>query len=568
MGSALRFESIRGGTDGGAPPSYTGTKHPISALSPSRYRGVASNLCQIMLTRAMLMTRRIFLRYDLEFESDDLEEEIMVAKLCDAAISGDVGLCRKLLRRGVSAVAGDVDGRTPLHLAAAAGKTEVLRLFVDEEKVNVNVADNWGNTCIRDAVRFQKHATIQWLIDHGAELNETNTDSGTFLRAANDGDVQTILSMVLAGVDVNCTDYDGRSALHLAAAEGKPEVVRALLARGASAEVQDRWGGTALDDALRYRRNAVAAMLTACVCSSSSVDEGATDSSATNPAAVGGSGREEMAPSQTTTSTTELLAAARLGDLSEIKRLKKKRVDMLGVDYDGRSGLHVAAAAGHLHVVVYLANQTHANINVQDNFNHTPLADAVRSSHFEVVQWLKQKGAVVIDNTIGSQLCQAAFEGDVAHLKQARRAGVDYNTADYDGRTGMHLAAAEGRVDVLQLLWDCGAGCNIKDRWGGTPMEDAIKAKKQEAVNRLLELIEAEAREGATAEGVAGSRRTTVASSSGGGGGGTGSALRRRNLKGGGTGSNIAVYTNSVMSDERELLIQVDNVDGAVNVPI
>jgi ankyrin repeat protein len=78
------------------------------------------------------------------------EEEILVAKLCDAAISGDVGLCRKLLRRGVNPVAGDVDGRTPVHLAAAAGKTDILQLFIEEEKVNVNVTDNWGNTCIRD----------------------------------------------------------------------------------------------------------------------------------------------------------------------------------------------------------------------------------------------------------------------------------------------------------------------------------------------------------------------------------------------------------------------------------
>jgi ankyrin repeat protein len=82
---------------------------------------------------------------------------------------------------------------------------------------------------------------------------------------------------------------------------------------------------------------------------------------------------------------------------------------------------------------------------------------------------------VVISNTLGAQLCQAAFEGDVTHLQQAHRAGVDMNTADYDGRTAMHLAACEGRVEVLVLLWGYGARCNIKDRWGGTPMKDAIK---------------------------------------------------------------------------------------------
>ena len=388
--------------------------------------------------------------YDVEFESDDLEKEILGAKLCDAAISGDVGLCRKLLRRGVDPVAGDVDGRTPLHLAAAAGKTEVLRLFIDEENVSVNVVDNWGNTCVRDAVRFQKHATIQWLVERGAELNDSNTDSGAFLRAANDGDVSVIVSMVLAGVDVNVTDYDGRSALHLAAAEGNVEVVRALLARGASADIEDRWGGQAKDDALRYKHAEVAAMLEACASGSLALDVDHP-----NGGAASASGAALTAtPAQTTTSTTELLAAARLGDLIEIKRLKKKQVDLLGVDYDGRSALHVAASAGHLNVMVYLANQKHANINLQDNFNHTPLVDAVRGSHFELVHWLKQKGAVVIDNTIGSQLCHAAFTGDVAHLKQARRAGIDFNTGDYDGRTGMHLVGKPPATFRLVHLLD------------------------------------------------------------------------------------------------------------------
>ena len=64
----------------------------------------------------------------------------------------------------------------------------------------------------------------------------------------------------------------------------------------------------------------------------------------------------------------------------------------------------------------------------------------------------------------------------------------------------MHLAACEGRVEMLELLWQYGAQCNIKDRWGGTPMEDAIKAHKQEVVTRLLEMIELQT-SGASAQG-------------------------------------------------------------------
>lgn len=55
--------------------------------------------------------------------------------------------------------------------------------------------------------------------------------------------------------DVNVDDVnsDGRSALHLAASEGQLEAVKELLSAGAKLEVEDRWGGTPLSDALRYR---------------------------------------------------------------------------------------------------------------------------------------------------------------------------------------------------------------------------------------------------------------------------------------------------------------------------
>ena len=62
-------------------------------------------------------------------------------------------------------------------------------------------------------------------------------------------------------VDINKGDYDKRTALHLAAGEGHLDVVEFLCKRGANVNVEDRWGGKPLDDALQKGNERVAAVL-------------------------------------------------------------------------------------------------------------------------------------------------------------------------------------------------------------------------------------------------------------------------------------------------------------------
>lgn len=77
--------------------------------------------------------------------------------------------------------------------------------------------------------------------DHTADL----------LFAASKDDAISIIKVLSLGVDVNACDYDRRSALHVAAAEGHVRIMKLLLERGGSPTLRDRWGLSAIDEAKR-----------------------------------------------------------------------------------------------------------------------------------------------------------------------------------------------------------------------------------------------------------------------------------------------------------------------------
>lgn len=63
-----------------------------------------------------------------------------------------------------------------------------------------------------------------------------------------------------------------------------------------------------------------------------------------------------------------------------------------------------------------------------------------------------------------SAMTFAATLGDVDSMEHLLQRGLLINTADYDGRTTLHLAALEGNVKVLELLLQEGADPNVRDR--------------------------------------------------------------------------------------------------------
>uniref|UniRef100_A0A8C5DA26 glutaminase n=1 Tax=Gouania willdenowi TaxID=441366 RepID=A0A8C5DA26_GOUWI len=80
----------------------------------------------------------------------------------------------------------------------------------------------------------------------------------------------------------------------------------------------------------------------------------------------------------------------------------------------------------------------------------------------------------------------AAYTGDVSALRRFALSSMDMEQRDYDSRTALHVAAAEGHGEVVRFLLEaCKVNPVPKDRWGNTPMDEAVHFGHHDVVTIL-----------------------------------------------------------------------------------
>jgi hypothetical protein len=152
----------------------------------------------------------------------------------------------------------DREKRTKLHLACIDGDFALVETLI-ASGAQLNIRDRWGNEPLKYAM-IEGHAeVIRALNEAGAKLSQENSVDliCKLCRSAAEGDVTTVKSLLNSNVSVNAVDYDHRSALHLAASNGKLEMVQCLLNMGASTATEDLWGSNPKDYAVQSNHDLV-----------------------------------------------------------------------------------------------------------------------------------------------------------------------------------------------------------------------------------------------------------------------------------------------------------------------
>lgn len=166
----------------------------------------------------------------------------------------------------------DNSGRVPLHCAASNGKLDMVKYFIDEEKVDVNIKDNGYWTPLHWASWGGHLDVAKYLVDKRANINAKDKGSKIplnvaidqkhndvvkyleqaqldlnkeLLIAAKGGDLNKVIDLISKGANVNVKDNNDDTPLHLAV--GYLDVVKYLISKGANINAKCKAGKTTLD---------------------------------------------------------------------------------------------------------------------------------------------------------------------------------------------------------------------------------------------------------------------------------------------------------------------------------
>ncbi|EAZ27990.1 hypothetical protein OsJ_11952 [Oryza sativa Japonica Group] len=180
-----------------------------------------------------------------------------------AAEAGRRDAVKALLAAGARADARcGADGGTALHAAARRGDETAFEIAA-EECHGGRIMDFLGlGEAILAAARKGQARAVRRAADGGASVEGRDAHGWTpLMRAAFKGRADTVRDLVDRGADMDATDAEGYTALHCAAEAGRADVVDLLLKSGANAKTTTVKGRSAAEVAAAAGKSKVVRLL-------------------------------------------------------------------------------------------------------------------------------------------------------------------------------------------------------------------------------------------------------------------------------------------------------------------
>jgi ankyrin repeat protein len=177
---------------------------------------------------------------------------------------------------------------------------------------------------------------------------------------------------------------------------------------------------------------------------------------------------------------TIIKSSVEKNDLNILRNMKNEISNISYQSYSKKSPLHISSKLGFYEVTEFLIS-CRLNINELDYNGYTALDYACEYKHKLVAVLIKENGGVLNKNVNNAKLFnQLAFVGDLDSLVILNNCGANILSNDFDGRNIGHIAASEGKTNILEyLLNELKLDIMIKDRWGNNPYSEGNKEVKE-----------------------------------------------------------------------------------------
>ncbi len=348
----------------------------------------------------------------------------------------------------------DEQGKTPLMIAAEAGRSSIVRILLNKGAYSsVIAADNRGFTALHGATYGGHLAVTTLLLEAGADPDALTTtwctpvllaaDRGhrevieALLKAGADPQLSpftqpTLRCLVEAGADLQAAHRDGFTPLHLAAQNGHLEAVTTLVSFGADVHASVSEGYVSLFLAAIEGHAEVVRKLVA-----SGADLQATTSDGTTP----------------------LMAAAQMGHVELVREMLDAGADLCAAAAEGHTTLHYAVQGGQTEVVRALL-KAGAEPEAMTCLGFTPVHVAAPKEDSELLTALIDAGANPRTPLPGGDtpLHMAAKRGNLDGVRVLLRAGghatlpVTACPSGWKQRSPLEYAAFEGHLEVVREL--------------------------------------------------------------------------------------------------------------------
>ena len=183
----------------------------------------------------------------------DKEGNTIIHRIAES--SRMIGFLDVIIQRGCDIHARNIEGETPLMLAAGEGTCETVEAMLDLGAAINHVSETVVTplTPLMCAAVCGNHRAAKLLIERGAFLNQKDNEGNTaFLHAVSCGDLTTIRVLINAGCPTSIINNQHHSALHIAAERGHHAVIPLLLDVGVHPKAVDHTMKTALSLAARH----------------------------------------------------------------------------------------------------------------------------------------------------------------------------------------------------------------------------------------------------------------------------------------------------------------------------